>query len=225
LVPNKNLLLSGTGTNRTLFISTNTPAATNLGSAVISIVVSDGSLTTTGAFTVTFRKPAEMPKSRLTVLTNHLGTVSPDLNGRELVVGKSYEILARPEPRRAFAGWSGGVTSAAPRLVFVMQSNLVLSANFTVHDLAGTYQGLFFEADAVRHHSSGFFQALVGKSGGFSGSLMLAGQSHSLAGRFDANGLATQTIQIPGERPVTVSLVLNPQSARDQITGQVSDGQ
>jgi len=68
--------------------------------------------------------------SPLTVIVHDKGTVSPDLNGQALLVGGTYTITANPGAGFTFAGWTGGLTSSAPRLTFVMQSNLVLEANF-----------------------------------------------------------------------------------------------
>jgi hypothetical protein len=64
----------------------------------------------------------------VTVVGN--GTVSPDLDGRSLEVGKSYTLTAKPAPGHKFAGWTGGITSSQPRLTFTMQPGLVLEARF-----------------------------------------------------------------------------------------------
>jgi plastocyanin len=68
--------------------------------------------------------------SPLTVVTRGRGTVTPDLDGLELLVGNSYTITAVPAPGFAFVNWTGGVTSSTARLTFTMSSNLVLEANF-----------------------------------------------------------------------------------------------
>src|SRR5213594_3107903 len=70
------------------------------------------------------------PTSPLTVVTHGRGTVTPDYNGQELLVGNNYTITALPAPGFAFVNWTGGVTSSTARLTFTMQSNLVLEANF-----------------------------------------------------------------------------------------------
>lgn len=59
------------------------------------------------------------------------GTFSPNYGGKLLAISNSYSITASPSAGFAFQYWSGGVpmTNAA-RLRFVMQSNLVIIANF-----------------------------------------------------------------------------------------------
>jgi len=68
--------------------------------------------------------------SRLTVRISGTGTVTPNLDGQDLCVGTTNVITANPAAGFRFAGWTGGVTSDLPRLSFVMESNLVLEANF-----------------------------------------------------------------------------------------------
>jgi hypothetical protein len=153
-----------------------------------------------------------------------LGTVSPFLSGTNLKVGKAYELVAIPNPNRVFAGWSGDVTCDTERLTFVMQSNMVLRANFAPHAFAGSYNGLFYEADEVRHASSGFFTTRVDTNLVFSAKLVLEGMTNSFTGQFGADGGVTLTVLRPGTNALTVNLLLDPQNAPDQITGQVTDG-
>ncbi len=68
--------------------------------------------------------------SLLRVVINGMGTVSPFTNGQSLFVGGSFTITAAPAHGFGFAGWTGGVTSNTPQLIFVMQPNLTLEANF-----------------------------------------------------------------------------------------------
>src|SRR5262249_47272353 len=58
-----------------------------------------------------------------------LGTVSPNLNGAQLQVGKTYTLHAKPGAGQVFAGWSG-IASQSPALTFVMQPSLTLAASF-----------------------------------------------------------------------------------------------
>ncbi|EEF57830.1 LamG-like jellyroll fold domain-containing protein [Pedosphaera parvula] len=52
LIPSNHIVIQGSGNNRTITV---TPAANQTGSAIISIVVNDGTVATTGSFTVTVR--------------------------------------------------------------------------------------------------------------------------------------------------------------------------
>src|SRR5437867_8625401 len=58
------------------------------------------------------------------------GSVSPNLNGRLLEVGRRYTITALPAVSNLFAFWSGGATSTVDKLTFTMSSNLLIVANF-----------------------------------------------------------------------------------------------
>lgn len=73
--------------------------------------------------------------SPLTIVIHGQGTVTPNLNGRQLSVGSRYTLTAQPAAGFAFVKWTGGLTSSVPTLQFVMKSNLVLEANFA--DVAG----------------------------------------------------------------------------------------
>jgi hypothetical protein len=74
----------------------------------------------------------------LTVGTNGLGTVSPNYNGTLLQVGAAYLMTATVTAGKGFAftNWTGGtnlplvVLTNGATLKFVMQSNLMLQANF-----------------------------------------------------------------------------------------------
>jgi pimeloyl-ACP methyl ester carboxylesterase len=65
----------------------------------------------------------------VTVQTDGVGTVTPNLNGGLLEIGKTYSVTAHPGKGFAFQNWTGSAASASARLSFVMQSNL----NFTAH--------------------------------------------------------------------------------------------
>jgi hypothetical protein len=74
----------------------------------------------------------------LTVATNGLGTVSPNYNGTLLQVGAAYSMTATETAGKGFAftNWTGGtslplaVLTNGATLKFLMQSNLMLQANF-----------------------------------------------------------------------------------------------
>ncbi|MEI7728714.1 MAG: kelch repeat-containing protein [Verrucomicrobiota bacterium] len=72
----------------------------------------------------------------LAVSTNGLGSLKPNFNNTLMQVGKSYSMTATAGAGFAFANWMGGISSPltvltnGATLQFVMQSNLVLKANF-----------------------------------------------------------------------------------------------
>ena len=66
----------------------------------------------------------------LSVSVNGSGTISPNLDGQFIEVGKTCTMTALPGAGSAFAGWSGTISGSQAQLAFVMPSNLVLAANF-----------------------------------------------------------------------------------------------
>jgi hypothetical protein len=145
-----------------------------------------------------------------------------------LNLGESYTITAVPDKSSLFSNWvsaagnSAAVVSDSPSLSFVMQSNLVLTVTFItnfVSAAAGTYNGLFFPADAVSEETSGMLYSLaLLKTGAFSGQILTTGTNYRIAGNFDASGNAAFSAG-----PLRVALTLDSATAR--IIGTVSDFQ
>jgi sugar lactone lactonase YvrE len=72
-----------------------------------------------------------IPSAPLTVQLNGGGTVTPNLNGVLLELGRTYSITAVAGPGSEFVDWTGSLTTTNSTLTFVMQSNLTFVANFT----------------------------------------------------------------------------------------------
>ena len=102
-------------------------------------------------------------------------------NGAMLNLGEGYAVTAVPGASSLFSNWvsAAGIT-VTPVLPFIMQSNLVLTANFVSNFFpaaAGTYNGLFFPANAVAKETSGMLYNLVLMgSGAFSGKFLIPGR-------------------------------------------------
>ena len=59
------------------------------------------------------------------------GSLSPNYtNGTKLAINENYSLTAIPAAGRAFTNWSGSVATNKATLVFKMQPNLTLNANF-----------------------------------------------------------------------------------------------
>jgi hypothetical protein len=95
LVPNSNILFGGADSNRWMTIA---PAANRFGSSVITVVVSDGALSASNAFTVTFTDVNQPPllepisdytNSELTELTFTNAATDPDIPAQTLVYSLS----------------------------------------------------------------------------------------------------------------------------------------
>jgi uncharacterized repeat protein (TIGR03803 family) len=144
-------------------------------------------------------------------------------NGAMLNLGESYKITATPDKSSFFSNWvsEAGVT-VTPVLSFIMQSNLVLTATFVSNFFpaaAGTYNGLFFPANAVAEETSGMlYHFVLRNTGAFSGALLIAGSRYPIAANFDDSGNASFKAG-----PFQVDLTLD--SATPQITGTVSTSQ
>ena len=66
----------------------------------------------------------------LTVKTNGLGSITPNLNGALLPLGTNYVLTAAPASGFAFTGWTGSLTTNGAALKFTMATNLTFTANF-----------------------------------------------------------------------------------------------
>jgi uncharacterized repeat protein (TIGR02543 family) len=180
------------------------------------------------------------PSSRVTITVNGSGSVTPDLDGQLLEIGASYTIGATPAPGNVFSGWSGGATGTNAVLTFTMQPGLTLAANFTAAPTnantnslvstnylglaKGLYTGLFYEEQAVQHHSSGFFTLTSTERGRYTASMRTAGRTWALSGRFTAEGKATNVIRRTGTNALIVELQLRLGSEVGTLTGQITDG-
>jgi hypothetical protein len=161
----------------------------------------------------------------LTLMTNGEGSILCDLKGNSLEVGKTCHLKAVPGRNQEFAGWTGSITSDSADLAIIMQTGLVLQANFVPSPFvaqAGTYQGLFFEAGAVSPASSGEFRFQLRGDGSMAGKWMLDRQSLALSGWFDTNGSAQLSGAQKDGTPIYVDLQLD--SDNGELSGAVSDG-
>ena len=167
--------------------------------------------------------------SPLTVSVSGNGFVSPDFNGQSLLVGGSFTVTATPAAGSAFVGWTGGITSSTPRLTFVMQSNLVLQANFVLNPFLtgnGVYNGLFntsADTNGLQPCSSGFFTFKLSLAGKYSGSLQLAGRKRPFTGQFNLDGRATNAVKRAGTNDLTLELALDTGSDSGRVTGRLVD--
>ena len=157
--------------------------------------------------------------------TSGRGIVSPNLDGAQLEVGKTYTLKAKAGAGQVFAGWSGAA-SQSPALAFIMQPNLVLTANFVPSPfpaVKGNYAGLAANTNAVTPESSGYFGLTVTPSGAFSGRLLLGGSHYGFSGQFDLTGNAIVTVN-RGKilSPLGLTLHIDLTSGTDQVNGSLT---
>ena len=164
----------------------------------------------------------------LTVTTNGSGTVSPNLNGKNLKAGRSYTLIATAKTGNVFSNWTGSITTNKNPLTFKLESSMVLQANFVTNPflpVKGTYNGLFTTTNGVTEQTAGMLKRLVvNQTGTYSGTLLINGGSHGLSGTFNLDGQATKGISRPasqgGNLLVEMTLVTSSNSA-PQVTGTV----
>jgi hypothetical protein len=89
---------------------------------------------------------------------------------------------------------------------------------------SSTYNGLFYEDDAVRLQSAGAFKMTVTSAGVYSGSLQTAGGKYSFKGKFGVVCMATNLVLRKGANPLTISFMLQAGSSTNQFLGNLSDG-
>jgi hypothetical protein len=90
-------------------------------------------------------------------------------------------------------------------------------------DLAptSTYNGLFYESDAVRVQSAGSFKVTVTSGGKYSGTMQMAGGRYAFSGQFGPFCQGTNVIVRKGVKPLILNFGLDTSAA---FSGNVSDG-
>ena len=161
--------------------------------------------------------------SPLSLQINGDGTVTPNLNGQSLIVGNSYTMTAKARSGSVFSNWTRDLIFGTPKLTFVMQSNMVLQANFIPNPFTpvkGLYQGLFSETASPATASSGSIFASVTANGKFSARLKFAGKKASLSGQFSSSGASSNSVALSRSNRLSALLQLD-LGATDVLTGQV----
>ena len=97
------------------------------GTNVIRAVAVDTSGNVSATNSVSF---VYVQSAQLIVLTNGLGTVSPNYNGAWLQIGKNYSMTATAGSGFQFTNWTGSLVTNGATLTFTMASNLAFTANF-----------------------------------------------------------------------------------------------
>ena len=153
-------------------------------------------------------------------------------DGAALNIGEGYSIQAVAGRNSLFSNWVGGsalgaFTNTGAALKFVMQSNMVLTANFVTNFFLaahGTYNGLFCNPNAVAAESSGLISGLaLGTNGTFTAQLWKAGTSYSLSGGFDASGNYSNSVGPASAAGGLLRIHLTVDRAARLIVGTVSN--
>jgi hypothetical protein len=102
----------------------------------------------------------------------------------------------------------------------IEQLTALLATNVTKK----TYNGLFFESDAVRLQSAGALKLTVASGGKYSGSLRMAASHYSFTGHFGTFCQGTNVIVRRGTNSLVLNFTLKPGDSIEQLAGSVSDG-
>lgn len=148
------------------------------------------------------------------VIGSQQSPLSQPASGTTVIVTNS---AANGDPN----GNPGSVTnSVTPPLVLPSPKSQSGAVTNSFADVAGVYNGLFFDANGVTAASSGYFTAKTTASGGFSAKLQIGGQSCSFSGQFDASGNSTNTVVTKTLGTLTIQLAIDLHGGY-QITGTI----
>jgi len=89
---------------------------------------------------------------------------------------------------------------------------------------SSTYNGLFYESDAVRVRSAGQFKVTVTSSGKYSGSLIMAAGKYAFSGQFGVLCQGTNVVLRKGASSLALNFSLNPNGSINPFVGKISDG-
>lgn len=208
-----------------------TAAGTNNWSAIVTNLVPglntvrvrayDTSTNVSAAVARTFTYAIVSP---LTLATNGNGTFSRNLNNKLLDVGVTYTVTAMPAPGWIFVDWTRDMNSDKPKLTFLMQTNMMLTAKFIPNPfipIVGVYQGLFSDTN-VAQQSSGFFSSSLTRGGLLTGKLRPGTNRYSFSAQLNPYGAWSNTLAPRGLAPLSVQLQLDLTNAT--LSGQISNG-
>ncbi|MGZ5543395.1 MAG: DUF7507 domain-containing protein, partial [Limisphaerales bacterium] len=161
------------------------------------------------------------------IFTTGIGTVTPNLDGQFLQIGKTYTITAKPGVGQVLASWTGvpGASSQAV-LTFTMQAGTYITANFVPNPFLrakGTFNGLFMGTTAVENANSGAFTLVLSDQGAYTASLSSEGKRYLTSGRLNVNGTGTSSVARPGATALAANWNVALDNS-DTISGTVSDG-
>jgi len=152
-------------------------------------------------------------------------------SGEALYVGEGYTLSNYPAANWWLTNWltNGIIAGTNATLHFIMESNLIVTANFATNLFAGAaarYDGIFYPSPgpATVTNSGLIYNLQLRTNGGYTGKIYLAGTDYSLNGGFDRSGDAMETIDRTTAEGGNLTLQLNIPwwSAPRQITGWVA---
>jgi O-glycosyl hydrolase len=159
------------------------------------------------------------PDASVAALSGGLASL-PDITNLNLFYTTSSKNL---QPGASVAVSNGGFSVNIPADSVFTLVGIVSTNPHPALPAAGTYHGLFQEAERVQQHS-GSFTLTVNPRGVYTGSLRRGADNFSLHGTFDAAGNATNTIFEARTNAWTVTMSLD-SSNGNWITGTIGNDQ
>lgn len=152
----------------------------------------------------------------ITLRTNGLGSITASFKGATLEQAGGYTVTAKASAGQLFSVWTGSINSTNNPLVFVMQPNMVLQANFIPNPflpVKGVYNGLFYPTNSkFEATNSGGFALTLADSGAFTGKLLGGTASIPFTGAFNLSGNAAVLVANSALGPVQLNLELDASS-------------
>ena len=170
------------------------------------------------------------PRHTLTVSLNltNAGAVSitppPDEDGK-YADGAPVALAATAQPGFRFANWSGATNTTNHPLLLVMDSDKIVTANFTAippfnyTTVRGDFAGLLLDDREIKFTTSGFLSLRISKAGAYRGTANIGGIRQVIRGQFDRFGYAPLVLR---GGTLSGSLQLSDDAAR--LTGTITDG-
>lgn len=152
------------------------------------------------------------------------GRVAPDLDGKELEVGRAYLVRAVAESGNILASW-GDEPASGSVLRFVMEEGLVLRPAFVANPfprVKGAYAGLVAGQGDGGPENSGYFALQVGGGGAYSGVVLMGGRRMPFSGRFFSDGRAEVLIRRKSLEALTARFEVDFGGGR--VAGELNDG-
>jgi uncharacterized repeat protein (TIGR03803 family) len=192
------------------------------GTNILSVQSADASGNISAVASRTFFYEVSAP---LTVLTTGSGTGTFTItNGAMLNVGESYSITARPSAS-VLSNWvAGGLITYDPTLSFVMQSNLVLTADFMARQSPAV--SIFFPTANARTGLSNFegtSQSSPVLSGANSNNVRLTNVVYWLTNAATGSVITGAAVLTPGAAVSNWSITVTPLPGTNTLAVQSED--
>ncbi|MFN7139710.1 MAG: immunoglobulin domain-containing protein, partial [Limisphaerales bacterium] len=138
------------------------------------------------------------------------------------IAGATDSLFTRPKITASQAGDYSVIVSNSVGAITSQVATLTINlSEDPFSQAAGAYHGLFYETDGIRLESAGYLTIKVKTNAGYSGKMLLDGNSISFSGKFPAEGITNRIVARTkfGKAPLLLNLQLD--FGADRIIGSV----